>query len=64
MSTASSHRRDETPVDEALRRDFRDVMDLINSFSAPEADVTDVKEVDEFDEEEEVNGQATPPSQE
>ncbi len=58
------YRRDETPVDEALRRDYSDIMELINSFSAPGTDVTDTKGVDEFDEEEEANEPSAPAAQE
>lgn len=62
--TPFSYRRDETPVDEALRRDYSDIMELINSFSAPGTDVTDTKGVDEFDEEEEANEPSAPAAQE
>lgn len=44
-------RREETPVDEALRRNFQDTLAVIRARTAPETDVTGSKEVDEFDDE-------------
>ena len=45
-----AHRREETPVDEALRRSFSETLAVIRARTAPETDVTGTKEVDEFDE--------------
>lgn len=45
-----ARRREETPVDEALRRSFSETLAVIRARTAPETDVTGTKEVDEFDE--------------
>jgi ankyrin repeat protein len=40
---------DRTPVDEALSRDYQDLVDIINEFNAPVKDVEDVDIPDEPD---------------
>lgn len=47
---------DRTPVDEALSRDFQDLVDVINEFSAPVKEVDQVDIPDEQEEEQEGEG--------